>query len=731
MLRTRPAWRSYHLPLQLEVLEGRDLPSLLGNAVFPADNPWNQRVDAAPVAANSTTLIASIGANSSLRADFGASLWEGGQIGIPYNIVSATQPKVTVVLDAYASESDQVPVPIPPNALIEGDPKSGAQNTGDRHLLVYDRDNNILYEGFNVHKPTETTDGHWHADALAVWDLRRNHFRPPGWTSADAAGLPILPGLVRAEEIAEQGRIDHAIRVTVPRSRNQYVFPASHFAGSNNDALPRMGERFRLRPDFDISGYSPTNQVILRALKEYGLIVADNGSAWYMSGVPSGLWSDSELRQLMNVHGSDFQAVDLTPRLSGIGPLGGPPAGGFQVTIDGLNFAGGAGQTQVFFGTVPATNVTVRSDTQLVVTAPAQAAGPVQVTISSPYGRSASVAAGTFTYAEGAPPPAPPPTPLPSGFRFTARTFHAGERDGTAVITVLRTGALDGSAAVDFATGSGIATPGADYTAAAGTLSFGPGEMSKSFSVTLQDDTAVEGRETIRLMLSNPAGGPALGAPARATLVLRDDDGTATGRFVAQVYQDVLGRPAEHGGVVGWTSFLGQGGTPAQVVAAVVSSAEYRTNIVRMAYQRLLGRNPEPVGLAAWAEYLRQGGTEEELQAGLLGSEEFFSRGGGTNLGFLEALYSLVLGRSPESAGAHGWDQILQRGTPRGAVALAVLFSDENLRREAEDLYDRLLVRTPDAGGIEAFVTALRQKTRRDIIYAVMAGSEEYLAGCQ
>src|SRR5262249_17091449 len=240
----------------------------------------------------------------SLHADFGQSLWNGSYIGIPYNVVAGNQPPVNVVIDAWPGESDLLPVPIPANAIIEGDPLPGGQNFSDRHLIVYDRDNNVVYELYNAFRPTETPDGQWHADAEAYWDLRTNYFRPPGWTSADAAGLPILPGLVRPDEVYDQGIINHAIRFTVPKSMSAYIYPASHHAGTNNLAYPRMGERFRLRQNLDISGFSPANRVILQAMKDYGLIVADNGSGWYISGEPSTRWDDNDLQKLSQVKGS-------------------------------------------------------------------------------------------------------------------------------------------------------------------------------------------------------------------------------------------------------------------------------------------------------------------------------------------------------------------------------------------------------------------------------------------
>src|SRR5207249_11122356 len=223
--------------------------------------------------------------------------------------------------------------------VIEGDPLTGTQNTSDRHMLIYDSDNNVVYETFNTRRPSETVDHLWHAGSEAVWDLKKDTFRTPGNTSADAAGLPILPGLVRPDEVFDQGVINHALRFTVANSRDQYVYPASHVAGSNNASLPRMGERFRLKASFDISAYPAADRVILQALKDYGMIVADNGGNWFLSGTPSSRWSDDDLHLLTQVPGSAFEAVNLRPVVSSLGQTSGPTAGGTPVTINGLNFS--------------------------------------------------------------------------------------------------------------------------------------------------------------------------------------------------------------------------------------------------------------------------------------------------------------------------------------------------------------------------------------------------------
>ncbi len=278
--------------------------SLRGKRVFPADNPWNQDISAAPVDPNSAKLIASIRLDKTLHPDFGTE-WEGVPNGIPYIVVTGTQKRVPVSFE-YADESDAGPYPIPPDAPIEGGPKG----TGDRHVIVIDRDNWKLYELFDAHPIKGGAS--WKAVGGAVFDLSSNALRPAGWTSADAAGLPVFPGLVRYDEVHELKAITHALRFTAQRTRRAYVHPARHFASDNPDPnLPPMGMRVRLKASFDIGKFSPAMQVILFALKKYGMILADNGSDWYLSGAPDPRWDDDDLRTLRSIKGSDFEVVRM------------------------------------------------------------------------------------------------------------------------------------------------------------------------------------------------------------------------------------------------------------------------------------------------------------------------------------------------------------------------------------------------------------------------------------
>jgi hypothetical protein len=275
------------------------LPSAKRCPLFPKTNPWNRRVDRLPVAQNSDTVIASIGLNTGLHADFGSGLWEGSPIGIPFDVVTRKTAHSGVTFE-YSDESDHVRYPIPKRVHIEGG--------SDHHALLLDKTACRLYELGGLEKQS----GRWHAWAGATWSLRSNKVRPAGWTSADAAGLPIFPGLARYDEV-KRGLIDHALRFTVQRTRRAYIYPARHFASSLTDPnLPPMGLRVRLKASFDVSPYPRQARIVLIALKRYGMIVADNGSNWYISGAPNKGWSNDQLHTLGQVKGSSFEVVDTS-----------------------------------------------------------------------------------------------------------------------------------------------------------------------------------------------------------------------------------------------------------------------------------------------------------------------------------------------------------------------------------------------------------------------------------
>jgi hypothetical protein len=279
--------------------------SLQGRVLFPADDAWNTDISKEPTDPRSSALISSIGTDLPLHPDFG-SFYQGGPYGLVYTVVSGNQPRVPVKF-SNDDESDPGPYPIPPDAPIEGGPNA----TDDRHVLIIDKDNWMLYELYNAFP----VDGgrRWTADSGAVFDL--SHFsmqRRPGWTSADAAGLPVFAGLARYDEIVERGVLTHALRFTVHRSRHAFVEPASHFASSNrSEDLAPMGMRVRLKADFDVSMFPASARVILIGLQRYGMIVADNGGNWFLSGTADSRWNDAEIQTLKKVHGSDFEVVRM------------------------------------------------------------------------------------------------------------------------------------------------------------------------------------------------------------------------------------------------------------------------------------------------------------------------------------------------------------------------------------------------------------------------------------
>jgi len=282
-------------------------PKVGGCPVFPTTSVWNQRVDTLPVASDSDALIASIGLSNGVHADFGSGLWDASRIGIPYVVVHGkTTPKSRLAFE-YAGESDKGPYPIPAGVPIEGAP--GHLDSGDRHALIVDADSCRLYELYALQK----TGTRWTAGSGAIFNLGSNALRPAGWTSADAAGLPILPGLARWDGDAATGVIRHALRFTAERTRRAYIYPARHYASSATDAsLPPMGLRVRLKASVDISKLPRQARIVAQAMKSYGLILADKGSSWYVSGAPSPRWSNDELHALGTLHGSDFEVVETT-----------------------------------------------------------------------------------------------------------------------------------------------------------------------------------------------------------------------------------------------------------------------------------------------------------------------------------------------------------------------------------------------------------------------------------
>jgi hypothetical protein len=414
---------------QVEPLEGRIVPSLLGQELFPADYPWNQDITNAPVAGNSASVIAHIGNSIKIHPDWGDDSPSNGNnplYGIPFNVVHGNAPsatKVNVQIDNYPGESDLVPVPIPANAVIEGDyqsgpnPNGGGYNSGQRgdsHLIVWDEDNNIAYELYGATRPSDPTqfpntngvelshtDGQWHAAQESVWNMNTDSFRPLGNTSADAAGLSILAGLARPDEglptsQGGQGAIDHALRFTLPSGdvSPQYIYPASHMVSDSSGAnkLP-FGARLRLMntPAVNnlINNLGPQAEVIARAMQHYGLMLADIGSAMYVTGTSASqdsnnyvnfTWNMNDVLGLSSLTAADFQVVDLTPQVTGLSANNG--AAGNTITVSGQNFSGAAGHLMVFFGSNAASSVTYVDDGHLTAVVP-NGSGTVNVQVQS------------------------------------------------------------------------------------------------------------------------------------------------------------------------------------------------------------------------------------------------------------------------------------------------------------------------------------------------------------
>jgi hypothetical protein len=480
-------------------------PALFGCPVFPSNNVWNAKVDQLPLAANSAAYVNTIGATKGSHADFGSGTYAGRTIGIPFTSVPGNQAKVPVSF-TYASESDPGPYPIPANPPVEG----GAQSTGDRHVLIVDRDQCVLYELFAAYP---NTNGSWRAGSGARYDLRSNALRPAGWTSADAAGLPILPGLVRYAEVAS-GEIRHALRFTAPQTAAAYIWPARHLASSRTGSqYPPMGQRFRLKASFDISSFAPSVQVILRALKTYGMILADNGSSWYLSGESNESWNNTELGQFSRVHGSDFEAVDESSLriFPDSGQVSGPPAASLALSAPVvMGGSTSAGNTVTLSTPDPA-----GASISLVSSNPAAASVPASITIG------ANLSAATFPIATSL---VAVPTPVTITAYYlgnpTAATMRVDPGALTAVrsssVSVIGPASLTGTASLSGGILGGasvyLVSSNPAVVSVPGTVSIPSGSLSATFPITVK---AVTVRSPITLTAT-------LGSLSRSTSISVD-----------------------------------------------------------------------------------------------------------------------------------------------------------------------------------------------------------------
>lgn len=782
--------------LHLEFLEDRVVPTLLGNSVFPADNPWNQKITNAPVSAQSAAVMNSVISkygNGRLHPDFGQDTNSDNPLyGIPYNAVHGnSQAKVNVVIDAYADESDVQPVPIPPNAVVEGDMQNGptpggVDVRGDSHLLVYDEDNNILYELYAASRPSENSDNRWHADQESVWNLNTNSFRTLGYTSADAAGLPILPGLARPDEALPvsqggQGAITHALRMTLQNSviLNQFIYPASHIAnpGNNNAAVqPPMGARFRLKASVDISQLDPQAKIVAQALKDYGLIVADNGSNFYITGASYSVnanngealtWNDDDVQDTL--HGlksltfSQFELVDLTPVVTGLSTSSG--SAGTTVTVTGQNFSGASGHLKVLFGSTAATLVSVIDDGHLTAVAPAGTGAVdvrVQSGVSDPgdtqnnkspvfgYGTSAVTSADRFSYST-----------TQTGFTITglSSSLIAGA-PASFTVTALLGGSTNSAyvGVVHFTSTDGNAQLPADYaftTTDKGTHTFTVTLKTASDQTITAADTTNSGLTVSAPVTVNPASASQLGlnipmtAQARialtAIVTIQDAFGNRVtgyrGTMKWTSTDSLAALPgsytftASDNGQHTFTATLGTAGTQSVTVAdqahtsfsstATVAVSDPFQSFIVQAYQDLLGRAPDSTGLDHWMGVIAAGGPRSTIATQLTHSAEYY----GT---IITPAYQQFLGRSPDATGLAYWTTRMQQGLTDEQLQAGFIASPEfylhagnSDRAWVDALYQDLLGRAADPSGLSHWLGQLAAGASRASIALGFAASTE------
>jgi hypothetical protein len=654
------------LPLRIEELESRLVPTLLGQQLFPADNAWNQNISNAPVASNSAAIISHIGASIHVHPDWGADDPANGSsplYGIPFNVVHGnTTAKISVQIDNYPGESDIVPVPIPAGAVIEGDfqngpnPNGGGYNAnqrGDSHLIVWDLDNNVAYELYGVTRPGDATlfpddngaelphtDGLWHAAQETVWDMKTDTFRTLGATSADAAGLSILAGLVRPDEgltVAQggQGAINHALRFTLPSGdvNPQYVYPAAHMVSTSTASthLP-LGARLRLAntPAVNalISSMPAQSQIIARAMQQYGLILSDIGSAMYVTGASAAVnasnkisagWDMNDIfasNGLPVLTAGDFEVVDLRPVVTSLSATSGPA--GSTITINGQNFSGAGGRMTVFFGSTPSSSVKVLSDSQITAVVPS-GSGTVDVTVQS-------------------------------GIMETDNVSDSPSANVNAPLF-----------------GYGVSA-----TTSADKFTFGKG----------------------------------------------------SGAYVAALYTTFLHRtgdvnnPSDAGY---WVTLLNQGTPAVTVVNAIARSAEGLGIDVDGLYQRFLGRAADAGGRAFFVSYLQKAGTLEGASDLMLASAEYHGDFP-TDTGFVQSLYQNLLQRTASDGEVAYWRGVLPQ-LGRAGVAQGFLASPEYRASEVRDDYTSLLKRKgpPTDAEVSYWVKSGLDELSIDILFAASA----------
>jgi hypothetical protein len=758
------------LALTIEELEDRTVPTLLGQQLFPADNPWNQKITNAPVAANSASIINSIISrygDGRLHPDFGQDTRGSDPLyGIPFNIVHGnTTPRVHVVLD-NTDESDMQDAPIPADAVLEGDlqngPNPGVANRGDSHLIVWDEDNNVAYEFFLTSRPSENSDGQWHANQETVWDMKVNTFRTVGWTSADAAGLSILAGLARPDEglpTSEGGQsvITHPLRVTLQNAviLDQFLYPASHIANPGNhdpSTQPPMGARLRLKASVDLSTLNPESRVLAQAMKDYGLIVADNGSNFFFTGASYSVdanngfaltWNDNDIQDtqhgLKSLHYSDFEFVDLTPAVTGLTVASGPA--GVSVTVTGQNFSGAAGHLQVLFGSTPATSVTVVDDSHVTVVAPA-GSGTVDVrvqsgvsdpnnssNINSPvfgYGTSAVSSVDRFTYTSSSGPThfslsAPAGSTGGSAFAVTVTALDASNHLAMGYVGMLHFSSSDGSAIL----------PG-DVTLSngSGTFSVGLNQVGdQTLTVTDTVNGSLTGSTTVTV---GPASGNHLTiTPQTATATV---GGTASPALAVQILDpsgSILTDDNTDQVTLSITSGFGSFAPGSVTTLTVSAGVATFTNLSFTAagdYTLSASGSGGLSGGTVTIRVARAGPPPSWLlpvACDLTHSDEYYT-------GVITTAYQRYLGRGPDNTGLASWLVQMRHGLTDEHLEAGFIGSGEYIQSHGgagtgwvQGMYQDLLGRTPAQAEVDHWLQVLGSDVSTvEVAYGFAASGE-------
>ncbi|HYC36630.1 MAG TPA: DUF4214 domain-containing protein [Usitatibacter sp.] len=649
-------------------------PTIEGCPVFPANNVWNARVDHLPVHARSSAWVANVnstatGATRPFHMDFGSGLWEGAPIGIPYVVVNGTQPKVPVTFD-YDDESDPGPYPIPPNAPIEGVGPPEAE--GDRHVLVIDRDNCILYETF--YSFPQNGGASWTAGSGAIYNLNVNGpLRPSTWTSADAAGLPIFPGLARYEEVAA-GVIQHALRFTAQRTHRSFIWPARHQAGHTDDPnFPPMGARFRLKASYDISGFSPQARAIAQAMKTYGIILADNGSPWYVSGIPNAGWDNDQLHELDALRGGDFEAVDTSSLM--VDPNSGQAAVAMHTLA--VEKAGASAPE----GTVTATGASINCGTTC----------------------SASVVEQTVVTL----------TANPGTARFAG---WYGACSGTATCTVTMNQAKSVVAVFVPPSESLVASP--TGMPLCETRSMGTSSVIRTFTI------ANVGSAPRNVTSVTPSTGGAF-------TMAHDCGAVAPG--ASCLIHVTFSPPATAADLNGSQPYMGQihvASDSSTAIAPIQLCAHAEKSLVDHYYRAILNREPDANGKNFWrsesARLASLGVNINEawfVMAGYFFNSAEYLAAGKSDTAFVTDLYNTFFNRAPDSGGLNYWVGQIAMGLPREVVLFSFMFSPEfraftqaifgntAARPEVDmvvDFFRGLLNRLPDTASFNFWLAQLR-----------------------